>query len=209
MSVKIGITVLDRENLRDIGKELKRKRGRIFITEPGPNSYRGCVVDAKLSLYDHPLIRGECLVTERGIKIINDVPWQTNWERDRSYLLRKTREPSPDSLDNFCQKLFNRLILGPYEFSINFQAMVGMGLTTFFLKRTLIIYVPRDDSLESVFRQALEWIIGQMNHEAANFLLQEQKIGKIVSDMVEDLETGDAFNNNVNAGMTADQITGL
>ncbi|MDP3052456.1 MAG: hypothetical protein Q8N22_00675 [bacterium] len=195
--------IVNQENLESIAKELTNKKGHILIAEPGHGSFENNVIDAHLSFYGQPLTEkdkyGDCMYVERGER------------KDRNYLLRPKPQPSNNPLWNSCRDSFERLAIGPYEFSINLQSTVGRGL---FTEKGITLYIPKDTPLKPAFRYGLSHIVEQINatnkkEKNKQFLIKETDIEKIVDYAIEDLKTNKIFSKNVSAGVMADQVLGL
>ena len=201
---------ITRRNITGIRSLLRQQGGHFLIAEPGPQSYQERVIDADLGIYDKPILdSNEIFHVKRGTKKIRGEDWQTNWENDRLYLLREIPKPNTDDpTGDLCRSLFDRLMVGEYEFKIGFQYASGRNI---FRRDGRLFYVPQDTSYEPAFRKALSYMIGRMNATNIKEGREHMNLGKshidqIVQYAMEDLNTSKVFKHNVGAGLEADAI---
>lgn len=201
-------SIITQENLRRVGRTLSIKKGSILIVESGFGSFNNGIVDAHLSFFSRPFLDDNWLSVKRGEKKVYGETHQTNWEGDRDYVLRPKREPTGNPVHDLCCDLFEKMIIGSYEFKIGFQATVGRSV---FAPNGLSLFVPKDVSPRSAFYYGLSQIIEKMNaHNKAEknkkFFIWETDIGRLADYAIEDLRNSEVFRKNVSAGMEADRI---
>jgi len=198
------------QNTREIMEELKRKRGRLLISEPGYQSFpQGHIIDAHIGLWDSPIIDSRTSFhVQRGSVKKNGEDWQTNWERDRNYLLRPVLNPTGDQTWDFCRELFDKLIIDSYEFEIGFQSVVGREI---FADNGITLYIPKSASIESAFKKGISYIVRQINKTIEKEKLQQRTFSKMDEERItqyamKDYVSGKIFQHNVRAGLEVDAL---
>jgi hypothetical protein len=207
MEKDIEVTSL---NIGEIGKELKKKNGKLLISEAGyqsfPNTY---IIDAHMGLWNSPVLDSEkSFHVQRGSVRNNNENWQTDWERDRDYLLKPIPSPTGEPRWDSCRELFNSLVIGSYEFEIGFQSVVGRGI---FADNGITLYIPKSASIEFAFRKGLSHIVRKINLTINREKLQQKAFSrkdeeKIIQYALADYTGGKIFQGNVRAGLEADAL---
>lgn len=202
---RAGFVILNEENLKDAAEELAHGRGRILVAEKLQYRCVKEVRDVTLILFAKPLIDPDklWLHTNRGSVKINGVDWQTGWENDRQYIFRPIPEPSEDPLVNDCSNLSDRLVTGPYEFSIGFQPYIGMNIL---FQNSVFLFIPNNRDLRPAFMHGLTHFLKQMKGDRQ---LLTEAAERAADYAMDDLKTGKVFRKNVAAGMEADAILGM
>lgn len=231
--------VIEDGTIHHVAAELEAGNGIVIVADP---EYAGSPADMlwgdfEIHLFDHPTIEfrrhSTMLVTKRGSEKRGSEECQTGWENDREYRLTPRPKPrtkranddfykqlarlygQPDNLDELYEQvdhLFERLIVGDYEFTIGFQASTGFDLG---YKRARSLYVPRSASPQAALRYALNWMTDLWNAHTPpkgwppHFKFQPEHVAAMVVYMLDDLRTGRVLQHNVGAGRMADAMTGL
>jgi hypothetical protein len=195
-----------------IAERLARGEGSILIGKPGSHSFRNSVVDAFIDLFDHPTINARgYLDNERGSKKVGGEDWQTGWENDRAYNLRRIPKPTGDPATDVARTFFEGLdVGGHYEFKIGFQPV---GEQTFLAPGETTLFVPRGRSRRPALVHLLTAFTGRINacpraEKTSDFRFTDSHVQEIVRYAMADLRTGKVFKRNVQAGMDADTMLG-
>jgi hypothetical protein len=202
---------VNRRNRGEIASRLERGQGCILIGSPGYDSNDIEIVDACLQLFDHPVIKGRFLDSQRGSIGEGENARQTGWEKDREYLLRRVREPSQDPAVNVGRSFFEAKSVGKlFEFRIGFQEVAERSILD---EDDVTIFVPRNKSRRPAFLHLLTLFVDKINRHLvatgeSDSVIDEDAIAEIVEYILRDLETGEVFRRNVQAGQKADAITG-
>lgn len=198
------------QNVRKIREELKRPNGRLLISEPGYQSFKpSYIIDAHIGLWDSPVFDSETSFhVQRGSMKRNGEDWQTNWEKDRDYSLRPHPESTGDKVWDSCRELFDKLVLGFYEFKIGFQDTVGRGI---FADNGITLYIPRNASLGPAFRKGLSHMVRQINQTIEQKKLPqkpftEEDVERIAQYIIKDYINRQVFEHNIRAGLEADAV---
>jgi hypothetical protein len=199
------------ENIKEIRKS-KTKTGKLLISEPRFRNTPNHIIDAFIGLWNCPIFDSNknypfSFHVKRGRKMIGNEEWQTNWEKDRDYLLRPIPDPTGNKSWDACRELSDKLILGKYEFKISFQGAVGRAGK--FSENIQRLYIPPKISIEPAFRKGLSAIVKKINQtiQTKNLdlnIIDDEAIEKIIQYVVKDYENGEIFMHNVQASVEAD-----
>jgi hypothetical protein len=221
--------ILTPDNIEEIARELESGNGVILMADP---EYYGSPSDLmsgrfRMHLFDRPIIdaKNDWIKVHRGSKKVRGEDWQTGWEQDREYSLRKKdrlieknggdKSADREELWNIASDLFEELSIGDFEFSIGFQASVGSTLHCEKDSRVQTYYIPRSASRDAAFTHALTWMLDLWNAQKppegwpVQFTFTKEHVEAMVRYALEDLKTGKVFAHNVQAGMDADVLMGV
>jgi hypothetical protein len=208
------------DNIRRFKRELARRHGRLVVVEPGHMSgaireggYKGPIIrwdisDVEISLYDNARLGKEGWIsTQRGSRKVGREEWQTGWEKDRLYLLRKTEKPTGDYLWDLARSGFQRLSVNGYDLKISpgVQLPVGRSPPNW---PGFMLFVPRGKSVRYAFVSGLNEMIRFLN---SNKYGPKQPFTKadvrgIADYMMQDLKDSRVSEANKVAGVMADAI---
>lgn len=191
-------TVIDYENVKDIQKALKGKGGRILIAGPGFWEHEE---GGQIDWYDHPQIskwhESYLIHLSRGSKKINGEDWQTDWEKDREFTLRRVPPRNSDEIMNAFRDSTEKIIIKGYEFNSGFQT----GGEALFRKKRVSLYVPKKADIKPAFELGVNHLISRLTRK--EFTLGERKL--LVDYALNDIRTGEHFMANVQLGRAYDE----
>jgi hypothetical protein len=200
---------VSRQNMAMIARRLARGDGCILIGRRGYDSTAHAIVDARFDLFEHPVIKGRFLDSQRGSIGEGDHARQTGWEKDREYLLRRLRKPSRDPATSVARSLFETKPVGKlFEFKIGFQEVAERS---FLDDGDVTIFVPRNKSRRPALLRLLKMFVYRINYRLittgeSDSVISKDAVSMIVEYIIRDLETGEVFRRNVQAGQDSDAL---
>jgi hypothetical protein len=211
--------IVTKGNLKDIAQRLQARQGRILIAGGSISSGHDWFDQASLSFYDRPYIsmvgipsNPVSISTRRGSNTFSGEHWQTGWQNDRHYLLRRKLAPTGDHAWDTARTFFEGLEVGEFEFKIGFESVVSRT----FPWEDIVLFIPNGKPPKKAFVRAFEFVTEKLDRHFARtekgtyrFRFEREHIEAMVTYVVDDLVTGKVFKHNVDAGAEADMMTGF
>jgi len=188
MSTRPNFSIITATNLAEIIRLSETERGHILVAQPGSNSHNRLVIDARLDFFSQPQINKDFL----------NIDLNTGRDKHRNYFLKPTPKTTHDSAWDAARDFFEKLKIDEYEFSINPQHVVSMGLI---YERGVTLYIPPRKSRKNAIIFALNFMTAQFHY---HFTIDN--INTIVDYVMTDLVNGSVLDRNLQAGLDADSM---
>lgn len=200
--------ILSPRTIEAVSTKLDDEGGKILVGEPGSHSHPGSATNVQITLFSE---KGLSINSSRAYlsapRGSDGRGWQTGWEDDRNWRLRKPLALTRSSLVNRARNFLQVLPLSNgFQFEIHFQPVVGEHLN---LETGTTVYIPKDASLlEQAFRFVLVKTLCMLDLPLRQ-QFQQRHVESIVEYAMRDLRTGETLRRNIAAGQAADALIGL